>query len=64
MTEVINIVNTNIIAQITADDGTVVQTNCQPKIVKLSVKWLQISNTDKPVEFTIFYKLGVKMISD
>jgi hypothetical protein len=53
MTQVVNVIDHHIVSQVTADDGTVIQTHWHPEVMELKEIRFQFSDPDKAIEFTI-----------
>ena len=64
MAHVIDVVDTNIVAEITADDSAVVNTNGHGKIVELVAGFMQIAYSDEPEKITVFNQICVKSFAD
>ncbi len=61
VTEIIHIIYTDIIAKITTDDGTVVNTHRHSQVMELKIIGFKFTNTDEPMKFTVTNQLWVKM---
>lgn len=53
MTHVVDVIDHYIVAEVTADDGAVIQANRHPEVVELQEIRFQFSDPDKAVEFAI-----------
>src|SRR6476659_8094055 len=62
MTHVINVIDNYIITKIATDNGTVVQADRHPDIMKRKIKRFEFPNSYKTKKLAIFYKFGIESI--
>src|SRR5690606_34157891 len=64
MRHITDVVNSNIVSEITAYNGTVIKANRYPQVVKFQVIRLQLSNAYQPVKLTILYQCRIECIGN
>jgi len=62
MRQVIAVVDNHIIAQVSADDGAVVQPHRPAQVVKFQVERLQLADANQSIEFTVLHQFGRKSV--
>jgi len=60
MREIVGIVDTDVVAKVTADDGAVVETNGSAEVVKFQVIRVEPADAYQSEELTVLYELGCK----
>jgi hypothetical protein len=63
MTQIINVVDADIITQIATDDSTVVQTNRHPEVMELPIEWKHSTDPDQSEELAILNKIRIEFVS-
>jgi len=62
MGEIIGVIDADVVAQVAADDGAVIESDGSAQIMKFQVIRIQSAYTDQPEELTVLDKFGCKGI--
>ena len=64
MAQVINIINTDIIAQVATDDGAVIEAYGHSQVMELQVIGFQFTDAYEAMKFAVTDQFRIKMVGD
>jgi hypothetical protein len=64
MAHVVDIIDHDVISEITTDDRAVIEAHRQPDVVKRKIEWFKLPDPDKTKKLAIFYEFGSECIGN